>query len=157
ATDDPNIGDWTKDNTKTQEYDTWKVEAVLNEIKGFDHSGRSKVGTPAIFGLNFQTVSTAEKLNTSLTPQSLNRTQLGGYEADSSGALIPGPVLRSALNFIDEKLNEIVQNIDSNTILIVSAKHGQSPQNRKNLLRIDDGTILDALNAAWKSSNPNAP
>src|SRR5262249_21273939 len=68
----------------------------------------------------------------------------------------PGPVLVSALNFVNEKLTEITQNIDSNTILIVSAKHGQSPQNRKNLVRIDDGVIVDALNASWKSSNPNS-
>jgi hypothetical protein len=44
-------------------------------INGRDHSGTDRVGTPAIFGMNFQTVSTAEKLPTSdgLT---------GGYLAD---------------------------------------------------------------------------
>ena len=40
---------------------------MLNEIDGFDHSGTRQVGTPAIFGMNFQTVSTAEKLPTSRT------------------------------------------------------------------------------------------
>src|SRR5262249_46490534 len=118
ATDDPNIGDWTKDNVKTQEYDSFKVEAVLNEISGNDHTGSGPiVGTPAIFGMNFQSVSTAEKLNTSFTPNSRNHKQLGGYEIDSTGNLVPGPVLRSALNFIDRKLAEIVQHIDSNTVI----------------------------------------
>ncbi|MBV9281604.1 MAG: alkaline phosphatase family protein, partial [Chloroflexi bacterium] len=52
--------DWTKDNGLTQIYDTFKVQAVLNEVRGFDHSGTTRVGTPAIFGMNFQTVSTAQ-------------------------------------------------------------------------------------------------
>jgi hypothetical protein len=63
--DAPTVGspiDWTKDNSLTQQYDSYKVQAVINEINGFDHSGTTEVGTPAIFGMNFQTVSTAEKL-----------------------------------------------------------------------------------------------
>lgn len=44
------------------QYDSYKVQAVLNEISGRDHSGADHVGTPAIFGMNFQTVSTAQKL-----------------------------------------------------------------------------------------------
>lgn len=37
--------DWTTDNALTQEYDGFKVAAVLNEIDGYDHSGSKKVGT----------------------------------------------------------------------------------------------------------------
>ena len=54
--------DWTSDNLATQQYDSYKVQAVLNEIDGYDHSRSTKVGVPAIFGMNFQTVSTAQKL-----------------------------------------------------------------------------------------------
>jgi hypothetical protein len=50
--------DWTTDNALTQQYDGYKVQAVVNEIKGLDHSGTQRVGTPGIFGMNFQTVST---------------------------------------------------------------------------------------------------
>ena len=57
--------DWTTDNALTMQFDSYKVHAILNEIDGLDHSGANKVGTPAIFGMNFQTVSTAEKLPTS--------------------------------------------------------------------------------------------
>ena len=66
------------------------VQAILNEIDGFDHSGKNHVGVPAIFGMNFQTVSTAQKLPTSdgLT---------GGY---LTGGTIPGPLLVRALNTI---------------------------------------------------------
>ena len=46
-------GDWTTDNALTMQYDSYKVQAILNEINGFDHSGTSKVGVPAIFGMNF--------------------------------------------------------------------------------------------------------
>lgn len=31
--------DWTKINSLTQQYDSYKVQAVINEINGFDHSG----------------------------------------------------------------------------------------------------------------------
>lgn len=54
--------DWTSANAATQEYDGFKVHAIINEIDGHDHSGREHAGTPAIFGMNFQTVSTAQKL-----------------------------------------------------------------------------------------------
>src|SRR5581483_4497846 len=46
--DSPTIGspgDWTSVNTLTQQYDDFKVRAVINEIDGFDHSGRTRVGT----------------------------------------------------------------------------------------------------------------
>ena len=52
---DTATGDWTTDNANTQQYDTYKVDAVLNEINGFDHSGVRNVGVPAVFGMNFQT------------------------------------------------------------------------------------------------------
>ena len=145
--------DWTKDNTNTQRYDTIKVLSVINEIKGYDHSGNNKHGTPAIFGMNFQAVSTAQKLNTSSTPDNTDSTQPGGYTANGS---VPGPVLESALHFVDDSLKQMHDAIDSNkntkstTVVIISAKHGQSPQDRSKLTLIDDGAMIDALNNAWK-------
>jgi hypothetical protein len=62
----PVDGAWTADNAATKQYDSYKVQAVINWINGHGHSGKGpKVGTPAIYGMNFQTVSTAEKLKTS--------------------------------------------------------------------------------------------
>ncbi len=61
----PAGNDWTTDNAATMQYDSYKVQAVLNWIDGLDHSGRRHAGVPAIFGMNFQTVSTAEKLPSS--------------------------------------------------------------------------------------------
>src|SRR5664279_1825714 len=139
--------DWTTDNALTQEYDSTKVAAVLNEIDGLDHSGTKHVGTPAIFGMNFQTVSTAEKLPTSdgLT---------GGYAANGK----PGPLLSNALDYVDAQVGRLMTRITndglaSSTTIILSAKHGQSPKNPDALRRVDDGSILDGLNAAWTAAH----
>ncbi|WP_246097896.1 alkaline phosphatase family protein [Rhodococcus spelaei] len=144
--------DWTKDNAKTQQYDGYKVQAVLNEIDGYDHSRTTKASVPAIFGLNFQSVSTAQKL-----PASGGKP--GGYLADGA---TPGPVLASALDFVDTQVGRIVDEIHSrhredDTTIILSAKHGQSPMNPATLTRIDDQPIIDGLNAAWAAAHPGTP
>jgi Type I phosphodiesterase / nucleotide pyrophosphatase len=150
--DAPTIGspiDWTKDNQLTMQYDSYKVQAVLNEINGYDHSGTTKVGTPAIFGMNFQTVSTAQKL-----PKSDGLT--GGYLANG---VTPGPLLSRALDYINTQVAAMVETLkdrklDKSTVIILSAKHGQSPQTPSALTRIDDGPILTALNNAWAATHP---
>lgn len=147
----PKGNDWTTDNAATMQYDSYKVDAVLNEIDGYDHSRTSHVGTPAIFGLNFQTVSTAEKLPTSdgLT---------GGY---LPGGVTPSPLLTRALDFVNAKMGAFIaelrkQGLAGSTTIILSAKHGQSPTDPGALTRIDDGAIIDALNAAWSAAHPHA-
>ncbi len=40
---------------------------------------------------------------------------------------------------------------------MVSAKHGQSPQNPAALTRIPDTSIITAINAAWAATHPNTP
>ena len=144
--------DWTGVNSLTQQYDHYKTQSVLNEIKGFDHSGRHRVGTPAVFGLNFQSVSTAEKL-----PVSDGAT--GGYDATGR---VPGPVLTNALGFIDHEVAAMVAGLRKagiyrDTALILSAKHGQSPKDSSALKRIDDGAVIDALNAAWQDEHADQP
>jgi len=124
---------------------------VINEIDGFDHSGATQVGTPAIFGMNFQTVSTAEKLPSS-------GGQEGGYLADGT---TPGPLLSGALDYINTEVGAIVsalaaRHLDRSTTIILSAKHGQSPDTPSALTRIPDGPIIDALNAAWKAARPGS-
>jgi hypothetical protein len=141
--------DWTSDNALTMQYDSYKVHAVLNEIDGYDHSGATKVGTPAIFGMNFQTVSTAEKLPTS-------DGLAGGYLADG---VTPGPLLSRALDYINAQVGSMLEEIkdrglQNNTVIVLSAKHGQSPQTPSALTRIPDGPIIDALNAAWTAAHP---
>jgi hypothetical protein len=45
--------------------------------------------------------------------------------------------------------------MDSSTTVILSAKHGQLPEDLGTLRRVKDGTIIDNLNAAWAASHPN--
>jgi hypothetical protein len=145
------LNDWTTDNALTEQYDSYKVQAVINEINGFDHSGTTAVGTPAIFGMNFQTVSTAEKLPSS---DGLK----GGYLADG---VTPGPLLSRALDFANAKVGKMMEAIKArglqeSTTIILSAKHGQSPDTPSALTRISDGPIIEVLDEAWASAHPGA-
>jgi hypothetical protein len=142
--------DWTTDNALTREYDGTKVAAVLNEIDGWDHSRTHHVGVPAIFGLNFQSVSTAEKLP-------LSDGLAGGYNPNGT----PGPLLASSLDFVNAQVGRLMAEIDhrglqSETTVILSAKHGQSPIDLSALRRVDDGAIIDAINAGWAATHPGA-
>jgi hypothetical protein len=143
--------DWTSDNAATMEYDSFKVQAILNEIDGFNHSRTSHAGVPAIFGLNFQTVSTAEKLPAS-------DGLAGGY---LPGGTVPGPLLRRALSYINAQVGAMVseirdQGLTRSTAIIISAKHGQSPTDPRDLTRVPDGPIIAAVNAAWTAAHPGA-
>jgi len=143
--------DWTKDNAATQQYDGYKLRAVLNEIGGTDHSGTTAAPVPAIFGMNFQSVSTAQKLPTSdgLT---------GGY---LPGGRVPGPLLSKALDFVNSSVGKLdaaitAHGLAKTTTIILSAKHGQSPMDPAALTRIPDGLIIDGLNSAWKAAHPTS-
>lgn len=77
---------WTDSLCAIEFYDTLKVNAVLHQIDGFDHTGSVFVGVPAIFGMNFQTVSVGQKLAN-------DPAGATGY-ADVNGTPNPGPVER---------------------------------------------------------------
>jgi hypothetical protein len=140
--------DFTKGNLNTQFYDSLKVQAVLNWAAGGNHDGSPNAkGVPALFGMNFQTVSTAQKLNFSHFVDDQGTQGLGGY---TNGGTVPGPVVLGALDFVDASLAQIIAAIDpEKTAVIVSAKHGQSPLDRSLLRLIDDGEVTTALDAAW--------
>jgi hypothetical protein len=96
-------------------YDTIKVRAILHEIDGFDHTGRTHVGVPAIFGMNFQAVSVGQKT--------------AGYV---DAAATPTATLANALDFVDAQLGRMVAALKQNgllahTLIVISAKHGQAP------------------------------
>ena len=142
--------DWTTDNALTQVYDSTKVAAILNEIDGRDHSGTHAAGTPAIFGMNFQTVSTAEKLPVS-------DGLAGGYKSNGT----PGPLLSRALDYINTQVGVIQSRLNSDgrdrdTTVILSAKHGQAPVDLSTLRRVDDAKIIADLDAAWAAQHPDA-
>ena len=101
------------------------MQAVLNWAHGGDHDGTpNPAGAPAIYGMNFQTVSTAQKLNFSHFVGDAGMTGLGGYVNNGAAA---GVVLEGALGFIDTQLERIAAAVDpSDTMIVVSAKHTQA-------------------------------
>jgi hypothetical protein len=142
---------WDEDVAATMQYDSYKVQAILNEIDGYNHSRTRHVGVPALFGMNFQSVTTAEQLPTSdgLT---------GGY---LPGGKVPGPLLTRALNYVNAEIGVIVaqiraQGLTSSTAIVITAKQGQSPTNPNDFKRINDATIVARVDAAWAKSHPHA-
>jgi hypothetical protein len=102
---------------KIQLYDDLKVGALLNEIDGKDHTGSRQVGVPAIFGMNFQAISVAQK------------TKNGGY-LDSRGR--PSSILEEALLHTDQSIGKLIDRLRKrklleSTLVIITAKHGDSP------------------------------
>ena len=123
--DPTNTGSWTDSFDNIKCYDTLKVQAILNEINGRDHTGAVKRPVPTLFGMNFQVVSVGQKLiEKSLTP-----TLTGGY-LDSEGR--PTPALLGEIEFADAAIGKMVaalkgRGLYESTLIIISAKHGQSP------------------------------
>jgi hypothetical protein len=122
---DPTPDDgWTTSFANIMCYDSTHVQAVLNQIDGYTHDRSKWVGVPAVFGTNFQAVSVGEKLKTDPVTGAT-----GGY-TDVLGT--PGPGLASELDFVDRSLGSMVaelrsQNLADSTLIIIAAKHGQSP------------------------------
>jgi hypothetical protein len=113
------VSDYTTCIPAIEAYDDVKVQAVINEIDGLKSDGSAVVGVPTIFGMNFQEVSVGEKLS------------VGGY-TDASGT--PSANLNSALAHTDQSIGRIVAELDArnllrSTLIVISAKHGQSPIN----------------------------
>ena len=119
--------DNTTSFTATRINDQAKVQAVLNEIDGLGSTGANTVGVPTIMGLNFQAVSVGQKLAVSGPLDAPGLT--GGY---TDAAATPGVALAQQIAFVDGAIGQMVgelasRGLDSDTLVIVSAKHGQSP------------------------------
>ena len=115
---------WTNSFDDIKCYDLLHVAAVINQIDGYNHDRTAKVGVPTLFGTNFQAVSVGEKL--AVDPV----TGLKGGYTDVLGT--PGQGLAGELDFIDQSMARFVkelkaQRLYDSTLIIISAKHGQSP------------------------------
>jgi hypothetical protein len=83
----------------------------------------------------------------------------GGY-VTVNGQQVPGPLLQSALDYVNDALQQMADTIQADgetdsTAIILTAKHGQSPLNNSQLQRIDDGPIIAGVNAAWAAEHPS--
>jgi hypothetical protein len=119
----------------TSQNDQLKVNAILNEIHGLRHDGTPGTGVPTVFGMNFQEVSVGQKL--------AKDNSAGGCAGDAftgqpggylDGAGTPTAVLAYGLKKADDALASFIkalkaQGIYDSTLIIVTAKHGQSPIN----------------------------
>jgi hypothetical protein len=113
---------WTNSFQNIQCYDTLKVNAILNEIKGKTHDGKTTTKVPELFGMNFQAVSVGQKLIE-------KGVGTGGY-LDGMGT--PTAELLGEIQFADASIGKMVSELKSqglldSTLIIISAKHGQSP------------------------------
>ena len=121
-------GSWTDSFQNIRCYDSLKVNAILNEIKGRTHSGKSAARVPRIFGMNFQAVSVGQKLiEYNDTTKTIVAT--GGYQ-DAIGT--PTEPLFDEIEFVDKAIGAFSeelqdQGIDQSTLVVITAKHGQSP------------------------------
>jgi type I phosphodiesterase/nucleotide pyrophosphatase len=126
---DPTFDDgWTTDFRNIQCYDSLHVQAVINQIDGFTHDRSKRAPVPTLFGTNFQAVSVGEKLKEG--PVAAHGPNVKGGYSDVLGT--PNEGLSFELEFVDQSLGRIVaelkkQNVFDSTLIIIAAKHGQSP------------------------------
>ena len=121
-----------------RDFDAARVHAVLNEIKGLNGAGTTKAPVPRLFGLNFQSVSVGQKLPKSGPGDAPGLT--GGYTGLDA---TPGAALEAQLISVDSAVGQIIAGLreaklEDSTLVIVSAKHGQSPVDPANLQQMDD-------------------
>lgn len=114
---------WTNSFQNIQCYDTLKVNAILNEIKGLDHLGQKSTQVPNIFGMNFQAVSVGQKLIEA------SNGVTGGY---LNAAGTPSDALLGEIKFADASIGAFVKELKAkglydSTLIVITAKHGQSP------------------------------
>ena len=121
---DPNsdLSAWTNSFQNIQCYDTLKVNAILNEIDGYNHNRHHKTQVPNVFGMNFQAVSVGQKL--------IEKTAGSGGYLDATGT--PSALLLGEIQFVDAAIGRWTAELKSqrlldSTLIIITAKHGQSP------------------------------
>jgi len=112
---------WNSSFADIQCYDALKVHALLNQIAGKTHNGATAV-TPVLFGMNFQSVYIGQSVSEPVVGN-------GGYQ---NAAALPSAKLLGEIEFVDASIGDIVAalkaaGIYEDTLLIITAKHGDSP------------------------------
>jgi hypothetical protein len=147
----------------TLDNDRLKFKALIAEVNGYDHTGTGpQVGTPTVFGTDLQAISVGQKVSHNNTdgscfapdPAGINGKP-GGY-LDGSGA--PTPVLEYALEQTDIQLGMVMaalkaRHLYDSTMIIISAKHGQTPIDPLKTAKIGH---LQSLVGAFAPTDPIA-
>ena len=121
-----------------RDFDEARVKVILNEINGMDSTGATKAAVPALFGMNFQSVSVGQKLPKSGPGDDAGL--LGGY-TDAMGT--PNSGLAKQLDYVDGAIGEITaalkaKDLLDSTLIILTAKHGQAPIDPASFQPLDD-------------------
>ena len=138
------------------------MNAILNEIDAKNHNG-APARVPNLFGLNVQAVSVGQKLI-----EKINSTTkiVGGY-TDAAGT--PSAALLDEIEFVDASIGKMVselkkRNLFDSTLIIVTAKHGQSPIDPNRFKEVGNGiattpadVIAGYLTPPPSPQNPNTP
>jgi hypothetical protein len=136
STDASTGSDYTDVYTHTEIFDNLHVGIILNQIDGRTGSGVGLATVPTVFGTNFQTLSVAQKAT---------HAHGGGY---TDAAFTPGVAVTAAMAYVDASLAKMVaelkaKNLYTSTLIVLTAKHGQSPSNAA--LLVKNGDTLTAL------------
>jgi hypothetical protein len=136
STDAATGTDYTDVYTHTERFDDLHVAIILNQVDGKTGSGVELAPVPTVFGTNFQTLSVAQKAS---------HAKGGGY---TDAAFTPGAAVTAAMAYVDASLARIVaelkaKNLYASTLIVLTAKHGQSPANPA--LLVKSGDTLTAL------------
>ncbi|MGI9075508.1 MAG: alkaline phosphatase family protein [Bryobacteraceae bacterium] len=131
----------TKSLEKIEGFDDLRLNAILNEIAGKDHTGNSPAPVPAIFGMTFQAITVGQKLKAGM-----------GY-TDGTGT--PSAALLSAFDYTDKSIGKIIdalqaRNLLSTTAIVLTAKHGQSPIDIAKRQIVDQKIIPKAVDGVNK-------
>jgi hypothetical protein len=110
-----------------------RVDLLLRQIRGQDASGKA-VGAPAVFGMGFISFGAVQKS--------------AGYKDGDATLTEP---LKEALDFVDGSVGRVVAELKArklydSTMIVLTAKHGQSPIDVKQRRVIDRNVIREAVN-----------
>jgi len=159
--DPTQTGSWTDSFLNIQCNDQLKVNAILNEIDGKTHLGQGSAPVPNIFGMNFQAVSVGQKL--------IEAGVKGGY-TDAAGTVTPS--LQAEIVYVDTAIGQMVaelqkQGLLDTTLIIITAKHGQSPIDPNRFQELGNGITTTPANVltgflppppiGGAPENPNTP
>ena len=127
------------------------------------HDRKMVARTPNLFGMNFQAVSVGQKL----IEKTLSPAVKGGY-LDNSGT--PTASLLSEIRYVDSAIGSMVsalraRGLYDNTLIVITAKHGQSPVDSPRYTGITSSgpvttspaTILDNAGCLPVSEAPSNP
>jgi hypothetical protein len=146
------VSAWNSSFANIQCYDAIKVYALLNEIAGKTHSG-APAQVPAVFGMNFQSVYVGQSVNEA-------GVAMGGYK---NAAGEPSPKLLGEIEYVDTAVGLIVDalktaGIYNDTLLIITAKHGESPIDPTRYVADGSGTPATLMGGLipWSESPLNS-